>query len=109
VSRSVTILDGMLDIASAFKNAALLRKIMSLTQAFTQALPPESNELLQLPKIDKERVMHSRSTLKSLFSLNDKEQQKVLGIDSDDDLKIAQAVAFQIPSIEILDAFFKGT
>ncbi|KAK9317757.1 hypothetical protein V1524DRAFT_464189 [Lipomyces starkeyi] len=107
VSRSVTILDGMLDIASAFKNAALLRKIMSLTQAFTQALPPESNELLQLPKIDKERVMHSRSTLKSLFSLNDKEQQKVLGIDSDDDLKIAQAVAFQIPSIEILDAFFK--
>ncbi|KAK9484171.1 hypothetical protein V1527DRAFT_453437 [Lipomyces starkeyi] len=107
VSRSVAILDGMLDIASAFKNAALLRKIISLTQAFTQALPPESNELLQLPKIDKERVIHSRSTLKSLFSLNDKEQQKVLGIDSDDDLKIAQAVAFQIPSIEILDAFFK--
>ncbi|KAK9373153.1 uncharacterized protein V1513DRAFT_383199 [Lipomyces chichibuensis] len=107
VSRSVAILDGMLDIASAFKNAALLRKIIGLTQAFTQALPPESNELLQLPKIDKERVIHSRSTLKSLFSLDDKEQQRVLGIDSDDDLKIAQAVAFQIPSVEILDAFFK--
>ncbi|KAK9490707.1 hypothetical protein V1508DRAFT_399623 [Lipomyces doorenjongii] len=107
VSRSVAILDGMLDIASAFKNAALLRKIISLTQAFTQALPPESNELLQLPKIDKERVVHSRSTLKSLFSLNDKEQQIVLGINSNDDLKIARAVAFQIPSIEILDAFFK--
>ncbi|KAK9333534.1 hypothetical protein V1520DRAFT_143348 [Lipomyces starkeyi] len=107
VSRSVAILDGMLDIASAFKNAALLRKIITLTQAFTQALPPESNELLQLPKIDKERVIHSRSTLKSLFSLNDKEQQKVLGIDRDDDLKVAQSVAFQIPSIEILDAFFK--
>ncbi|KAK9384873.1 hypothetical protein V1515DRAFT_307510 [Lipomyces mesembrius] len=107
VSRSVAILDGMLDIASAFKNAALLRKIISLTQAFTQALPPESNELFQLPKIDKERVMYSRSTLKSLFSLNDKEQQIVLGINSHDDLKFARAVAFQIPSIEILDAFFK--
>ncbi|KAK9244622.1 hypothetical protein V1506DRAFT_507302 [Lipomyces tetrasporus] len=108
VSRSVAILDGMLDIASAFKNATLLRKIISLTQAFTQALPPESNELLQLPKVDKEHIIDSTSsTLKSTFCLSDEEQKEVLGITSDDDWKIARAVAFQIPTIEILDAFFK--
>ncbi|KAK9369419.1 hypothetical protein V1509DRAFT_620781 [Lipomyces kononenkoae] len=107
VCRSVTILEGMLDIAAAFKNVALVRKIISLTQAFAQALPPESSELLQLPIIDKERAIRSGCTLKSLFSLNAKELQNLLGISSGEDLKVARAVASQIPSIEILDAFFK--
>ncbi|KAK9466937.1 hypothetical protein V1512DRAFT_225130 [Lipomyces arxii] len=108
VARVIDILEGMLDIASAFKNIDLFLKIISLTQAFSQALPPNSHPLLQLPKVDKNQVLKQKNmSVSALLALSDEGQKKALGITDDKDLKIAQEVAKQIPSIEVLTAFFK--
>ncbi|KAK7208107.1 hypothetical protein BZA70DRAFT_272937 [Myxozyma melibiosi] len=108
VARSKTILDGMLDIASSFKNVDLIKRILLLSQLFTQALPPGANELLQLPFIDKAKAESLEiKTIKELVAVSDDEQKKTLGIKSVEDFKILKSFESQIPQIEILKAFFK--
>ncbi|KAK9456751.1 hypothetical protein V1511DRAFT_495202 [Dipodascopsis uninucleata] len=107
VSKSLIILEGMLDIASAFKNSLLLKKIIKLQQAFIQAVPPESNECLQLPYVKAENIKNADENLNSLLSKPQNEIKDILGLENEEQTKSAIEVAKQIPKLEIVNAFFK--
>ncbi|KAK9459113.1 uncharacterized protein V1516DRAFT_680994 [Lipomyces oligophaga] len=108
VSRSITILEGMQDIASSFKNVGLIRRILLLIQAFAQAVQPESNELLQLPLVSSEVIAESEvSTIKRFCLLNEDEQKALLGLKSEDEYKIVKAFVSELFQVEILASFFK--
>ncbi|KAK9451694.1 uncharacterized protein V1518DRAFT_409275 [Limtongia smithiae] len=107
-SRGVTILEGMLDIGSSFKNVAPVRTVLSLIQAFSQGLAPGTSELCQLPFVTAEIVAASPDmTISDILALEDNEQIKILRLKSNADLAVVQENAKHIPKVEILDVNFK--
>jgi translocation protein SEC63 len=90
VSRSVSLLDGLLDIASAFKNFGLCQRIIEVKRCIIQAVPIKSQsagEILQLPGVN---LTDSHITTKQ---------------DLDNDtLKLAQTT---IPKLHFLKGYFK--
>lgn len=113
VSRAPIILDGFLDIATAFKYYPLCQRIIEVRRAIIQAVPIENNflsaELLQLPGATAPDVY--KSTIQSLSDLakvkDDAEAAKHIGAKTPEIGHLAVEAAQNIPKLHILDAYFK--
>lgn len=87
VARSIKVLEGLLDIASSFKDAGLCRRIIEVQRCIIQAVPVQSQaygELLQLPGVQLADVKSSVLSREAL-----QYRRKV------------------IPTIHVLDTYFK--
>lgn len=110
VARAPIILDGYLEIASAFKSTALCVRILELRRAIVQAVPLKSltsGELYQLPGATEAVFTSSTSRLSNLLKLSVANAQKVLGTKNAAATEEALRAAKSLPKITILSATFK--
>lgn len=78
VSKSIKLLEGMLDIASSFKDAGLCQRIIDVQRCIIQAVPVESasGELLQLPGVQLSDIQKLNSNDTSELAAPIQEYQK---------------------------------
>lgn len=110
ISLLPAIIEGFIEIATAFRVHDVISAAYDLLKAIYQASSPvgKHRELLQLPFVNKETIeAQPVKKLGKLLSLPKEEAGKVLGISDNDKLDIALDVAAHIPFIRVLDASFR--
>lgn len=110
VGRAPVILDGYLDIASAFKSTALCVRIVEVRRAIVQAVPLNSlnaGELYQLPGATDQVFTSSISRLPELLKSTLPVASKALGIKETNVTEEALRAAKSLPKITVLSTSFK--
>ena len=110
VARIPAILDGFLDIASAFKVPSLLTKIIEVRRAVIQAVPIKSlssGELYQLPGATDAVFAATVTRVSELIKLPTAEAKKVLGTKDTAQTENAVNAAKNLPKITVLSSKFK--
>lgn len=110
VARVPAILDGFLDIASAFKVPSLLTKIIEVRRAVIQAVPIKSlssGELYQLPGATDAVFAATVTRVSELIKLPTAEAKKVLGTKDTAQTENAVNAAKNLPKITVLSSKFK--
>lgn len=110
VARLPPLIDGLIELATVFRQVDICLAAADLQKAIAQAVPAvgRQQELLQLPYVRADAVTLQRQVnrLGKLFVLSRGEQKRVLGIESDAELATALDVAAHIPTLRVLDARF---
>lgn len=105
-----TLINGLIDIATVFRQVDILITACDLRKSVIQAVKPvgKYQELLQLPYVD-DKVVEKQPVKKlgKLFTLSKEELSKTLGIEDAEKLKTTMNVAAHIPFLRVVDAGFK--
>lgn len=110
VARLPTLIDGLVDIATVFRQLDVVVAAIDLHKAIVLAVQPcgKFQELLQLPYASESAVeAQTARRLGKLFAIDRDEAAKALGISDKKQLDTALDVAAHIPSLRILDASFR--
>lgn len=109
ISKVPTLLLGLIDITTSFKNTEITLLVIQVYKQFSQALKDSNkNDLLQLPNVNAKSIEDSKiSKLGKLFTLSNDEIKSTLGIENDTKLKETLSVAEKIPNLELIKAEFK--
>lgn len=110
VGRAPAILDGYLEIASAFKSTALCLRILEVRRAIIQAVPLKfltSGELYQLPGATDTVFTSSVTRIGELLKLPVADAQKALGTKDAASTEDTLNAAKSLPKITILHTYFK--
>lgn len=111
VSKCHSLLHGLLDLACGVRNTEIANATIDTFKCIVQAVPktPHS-QIIQLPNVDREKFMDGSVdeiyTLGKLFTYEDKEIGKILGIDDERKLKQTLTVASHIPHLKLIRADF---
>ncbi|AET38107.1 protein-transporting protein SEC63 Ecym_2374 [Eremothecium cymbalariae DBVPG len=112
VSKSTLLLQGLLDVATSFRNTEVSNIVLDTSKVIVQATPngPYA-QILQLPNVDKEKFMQSRvddiRTLGKLFTYDDEKIGQILGISDKSALADTLTVASNIPHLKVIHSEFK--
>lgn len=110
VSKLPELIQGFIDIATAFRIPDVILAAYDLQKAVIQATSPvgKHRELLQLPYVNREKIeSQDVKKLGKLLTLSKEEAGKVLGIENPKHLDVALNVAKKVPFIRVLDATFR--
>ncbi|SCW03334.1 LAFE_0G08130g1_1 [Lachancea fermentati] len=112
VAKTHSLLFGLLDIATSFRNLEITNVTLDTFKSIVQATPSGPySQILQLPNVNQKAFLEGAvddiRTLGKLFTFDDKKIGKILGIDDEGKLKDTLTVASQIPHLKIVRAEFK--
>ena len=111
VAKTHSLLFGLLDIATTFRNLDISLMTIDTFKSIVQATPLSPySQILQLPNVDSERFTSGSvddiRTLGKLFTYDDQKIGKILGIDDEVKLQETLSVAVNIPHLKLLRAEF---
>ncbi|KAL3235057.1 Protein translocation protein SEC63 [Nakaseomyces bracarensis] len=112
VSKCHSLLHGLLDISSGFRNLEVACLTLDTLKCVVQALPNKTDaEILQLPYVDREvfakyAEKENIHTLGKLFTFDDKKIGEILGIEDESRLKQTLKVASNVPFLKLIRADF---
>lgn len=111
VSKCHSLLHGLLDLACGVRNTEIANATLETFKCIVQAVPHTPyRQILQLPNVNKEKFLEGSVdeiyTLGKLFTYEDKEIGKILGIDDEHKLKKTLTVASHIPHLKLIKADF---
>lgn len=110
VAKSHSILHGLLDISTGFRNTEVASVTLDTFKCIVQAVPNCPNsQIYQLPNVDREHFVDSNEdihTIGKLFTFEDQKIGKILGIKDEKKLKQTLKVASEIPFLKVLRADF---
>ncbi|CCH59212.1 hypothetical protein TBLA_0B03730 [Henningerozyma blattae CBS 6284] len=110
VAKCHSLLYGLLDIASGFRNTDIALAALDTFKCLVQAVPHNQySQILQLPNVNKEHFIDSTEdvyTVGKLFTFEDNKIQKMLGIEDKDQFEHTMKVASNIPVLKLLKADF---
>ena len=103
------LIDGLIDIASVFRQADVIIAACDLRKSIFQAVKIEGRhqELLQLPYVDRRAVVKQPvRKLGKLFTLSEEELQRTLGLNEQRKLNTTMRIAAHIPTLHIIHVSF---
>lgn len=109
ISMLPKLINGLIDIAVVFRQTEVVISAGELQKSIVQGVKSSGKhqEILQLPYVDPQVVEKSSvKKLGKLFTLNEEEQKKALGIKDSAKLKKALEVAAHIPSLRVIESDF---
>lgn len=113
VQKSITLLDGMVQICVARDWVRLMQTIVTVQQSIVQALHDDSHQLTQLPfvsadvaKTFKQRKRNVKS-LMDFLTLSSEDQITAMKHASDDEFKSILSVAYSFPVVEMVSVTAK--
>lgn len=110
VAKCHSLLYGLLDIASGFRNIDIALTAIDTFKCFVQGVQNNKySQIFQLPNVDEEHFIETTEdvfTLGKLFTFEDKKIKAMLGIQDQESFEHTLKVASNIPSLKLLRADF---
>lgn len=111
VSKCHSLLHGLLDLACGVRNTEIAIATLETFKCIVQAVPHTPHrQIMQLPNVDKKKFLEGTVddiyTLGKLFTYEDKEIGRILGINDERMLKQTLTVASHIPHLKLVKADF---
>lgn len=110
ISLLPNLINGLIDIATAFRINDIVLTATDLQKSIIQGVRPTGKyqDLLQLPYVDSDVITSQPiKKLGKLLTLSEEEAGKVLGISDANKVKQVLDIAAHIPTIRVLEAKFK--